>query len=271
MSQDDRALAPSEQKTVVFYEDEITVVVVDESGEREVYVPLRPMTNLLGVSWPSQSRRLQNDPVLSEVTTAVVVMTPGGPQEMTAIPLDYLQGWLFGINASRVKEAIRDRVVRYQRECYQVLHEAFQEGRLSGDSEFSDLLQHSSSEAVDAYRALQAMVKLARNQIMLEGRLDSQDVRLEDHEERLDQLEISLGDPKHHITPDQASRISQAVKAIAHELGKRTKRNEYGGVYGELYRRYSINSYKELPAAKYDDAMAWLNDWLQTLIDDAPF
>ncbi|MFW6042692.1 MAG: phage antirepressor N-terminal domain-containing protein [Chloroflexota bacterium] len=264
MSQDDRALAPSEQKTVVFYEDEITVVVVDESGEREIYVPLRPMTELLGVSWPSQTRRLQNDPVLAQVVTPVVVMTSGGPQEMTAIPLDYLQGWLFGINASRVKESIRERVVRYQRECYQVLHEAFQEGRLSGDSDFEELIRRSSSEAVEAYQIAQAMVKLARNQIMLEG-------RLEDHEERLEQLEISLGDPKHHITPDQASRISQAVKAVAHELGKRTKRNEYGGVYGELYRRYSINSYKELPADKYEDAMGWLNEWLQSLIDEAPF
>lgn len=264
-------MAPNEQKTVIFYEDEITVVIVDDEGRREVYVPLRPMAELLGVSWPSQSRRLQADPVLSEVAAGVVVITPGGPQEMTAIPLDYLQGWLFGINASRVKKTIRDRVVRYQRECYQVLYEAFQEGRLSGDSEFNEFLQRSSSEAVDAYRALQAMVKLARNQIMLEGRLDSQELRLEDHEERLEQLEISLGDPRHHITPDQASRISQAVKAIAHELGKRTRRNEYGGVYGELYRRYSINSYKELPANKYEDAMSWLNEWLQSLINDSPF
>ncbi|MCP5094319.1 MAG: hypothetical protein GY943_02070 [Chloroflexi bacterium] len=51
-------------------------------------------------------------------------------------------------------------------------------------------------------------------------------------------IEGQLGDTAHHITPEQAMQISQAVKAVAHELGKRSKRNEYGGVYGELYRRY---------------------------------
>lgn len=267
----EEALSPTEQKTVVFYEDKITVVIIDEQGNRDVYVPLRPMSDLLGINWASQTRRLQNDPVLSQVTTGVLVMTAGGQQEMTAIPLDYLQGWLFGINASRVKEDIRDRVVRYQRECYQVLHEAFQEGRLATDADFAELLSRASSEVVEAYQMAQAMVRLARNQIMLEGRLDSQDLRIDNHEQRLEQIETTLGDPGRHITPAQASQISQAVKAVAHELGKRSGRNEYGGVYGELYRRYGINSYKELPEEKYDDAMTWLNDWLQTLIQDSPF
>ena len=267
----EQPLAPAEQKTVIFYEDNITVVVVDEKGQRQIYVPLRPMSELLGVNWASQTRRLQNDPVLSAVTESVLVMTAGGQQEMTAIPLDYLQGWLFGINASRVREDIRDRVVRYQRECYQVLHEAFREGRLAGDPAFSELLRQASAEVVEAYQMAQAMVRLARNQIMLEARLDSQDYLIEDHEQRLEQIEGVLGAPDRHIAPEQASRISQAVKAVAHELGKRTGRNEYGGVYGELYRRYGINSYKELPAAKYDDAMDWLNEWLQSLIQDSPF
>lgn len=66
-------------------------------------------------------------------------------------------------------------------------------------------------------------------------------------------------------------QISQAVKAVAHELGKRTKRNEYGGVYGELYRRYNINSYKILPKSKFEDALNWLNEWLQSMISDSPF
>ena len=267
----EEALSPTEQRTVIFYEDKITVVVIDEKGEREIYVPLRPMSELLGVNWGSQTRRLQNDPVLNEVTTSVLVMTAGGQQEMTAIPLDYLQGWLFGINASRVKEEIRDRVVRYQRECYQVLHEAFQEGRLAGDPDFAALLRQASSEVVEAYQMAQAMVRIARNQIMLEARVESQEYRLDHHEERLEQIETTLGDPRRQITPDQASRLSQAVKAVAHELGRRSGRNEYGGVYGELYRRYGINSYKELPAAKYDDAMKWLNEWLQSLVGDAPF
>ena len=45
-------------------------------------------------------------------------------------------------------------------------------------------------------------------------------------------------------------QISQAVKTVAMKLSKASGRNEYGGVYGELYRKFGITSYKQLPVAK---------------------
>jgi len=43
-----------------------------------------------------------------------------------------------------------------------------------------------------------------------------------------------------YVTPDQASQISQAVKAVALAIGKKSGRNEFGAVYGELYRKFGI-------------------------------
>lgn len=106
---------------------------------------------------------------------------------------------------------------------------------------------------------------------MLEAQLETHTTQLGDHEKRLELVEEQLGDTKQHITPEQAMQISQAVKAVAFELGKRTKRNEYGGVYGELYQRYNINSYKFLPKSRFEDALNWLNEWLQSMISDSPF
>ena len=80
------------------------------------------------------------------------------------------------------------------------------------------------------------MMRMARQQLILEARVEDHSTRLDDYERRLEDVESTLGDPQRHITPDQASRISQAVKAIAMQLSKRSGRNEYGGVYGELYR-----------------------------------
>jgi ferritin-like metal-binding protein YciE len=112
---------------------------------------------------------------------------------------------------------------------------------------------------------------MARQQILLEAQIESHTTQLVDHENRLEQLEEQLGETGRHITTEQASRISQAVKLIAMELSKRSGRNEYGGVYGELYRKFSITSYKELPADKYDEAAAFLKEWYQSLTDDSPF
>ncbi len=140
-----------------------------------------------------------------------------------------------------------------------MLAEAFQEGRLTADPVLDDLLL-SDSDAVQAYKMLQALVKLARNQILLESQLQTHSVQIADHDERLENIESTLGDTGRLVTPDQASQISQAVKAVAIALGKKSGRNEFGGVYGELYRKFGITGYKQLPAAKFQRRRwTWLN------------
>lgn len=268
MPSDEKNLAVIEQKEVEFYGDQIVAVRL---GSGEVVVPVRPICDLIGVDWSGQRQRINRDPVLSGEAVSVNITVADEyrtiTREVVSLPLDYISGFLFGINANRVKEELRDRLIRYQRECYKVLAEAFSEGRLTSDPAYMEILA-SDTPAVQTYKMLQAMTQLARNQMLLEARLTD---RLDTHDQRLERLEIRLGDPDHFVTPDQAMQISQSVKAVSLELGKRSGRNEYGGVYSELYRRYGINSYKSLPREKFEDAMAWLNEWLQSLISAAPF
>lgn len=273
---DDAVILAVEQKTVYFMNDELIAIRAEDS---QIYVSVSHLSDAIGLDRQGQTQRIRRQPILLDGFRRAGIETSGGTQTAGMLRVDLIPLWLAGVNTGRItEEERRKKVERYQREAAKVLWEAFQEGRLSLESDFDEILQKSSSEAVEAYKMLQALVKLARNQIVLESRLDAHDSRLSVYDERLDEysqrleeVETTLGDPKHHITPEQASQISQAVKAVAHELGKKTKRNEYGGVYGELYRRYGINSYKELPANKFDDAMSWLNDWLQSLIDDVAF
>ena len=92
-------------------------------------------------------------------------------------------------------------------------------------------------------------------------------------ERELERVEAVLGDPGRVVTPDQASQISQAVKAVAIVLGKQTKRNEFGAIYGELYRKEGVTSYKQLPAHRFEKVLLWLSDWYKELTDgaDVPF
>lgn len=268
----EKALVPLEQKQVVFYDDTITAVVAQADSRRIVYVPLRPLCSFLGVAWAAQRQRILRDPVLAEQMRPVIVTITGTGQEVESLclPLDYLNGWLFGINATRVKPQIRDRLIRYQRECYAVLAEAFQEGRLTSDPILDELLQ-SNTDAVQAYKMLQALVKLARNQILIEAQLDAHATQLASHEQRLEEITTILSDAGRSVTPEQASQISQAVKAVALVLSKQSGSNQYGSVYGELYRRFGITSYKLLPASRFAEAMDFLTNWHQDLVSDAPF
>ena len=187
----------------------------------------------------------------------------GGRQKAGLLRVDLVPLWLAGVDTTRVKEDIQDKIKQYQREAAQVLWEAFQEGRLTSTPSFDELLE-KDTPAVNAYKTALAIVELARNQILIESRLD-------DYGERLERIEATLGDAGLNITPDQASQLSQAVKAVAMQLSKQTGRNEYGGVYGELYRKFGITGYKLLPSHKFDEAMRWLSGWYEDLTGESPF
>ena len=72
----EQALTVVEQKEVQFYGDMIIAVRSQGSG---VYVPVRPICDLLGVDWSAQRQRISRDPVLSaELVPCVVVTTTQG-------------------------------------------------------------------------------------------------------------------------------------------------------------------------------------------------
>lgn len=259
----EKALVPIVQKEVVFYEDRLTAVLVDVNGEKHIYVPLRPICDYLGLQYTGQRDRIRRDPVLSENIHRIRISrdaAEGSDQEMVCLALKFLPGWLFGLSVNRIKEELREKIIRYQRESYDVLWEAFQEGRLTTDSDFEDLLSNDSP-AAQAYKMATAIMKMARQQLMLEARIETHSSKLIEHEQRLEEIESVLGDTGRYVTPDQAMQISQAVKAIAMEIQKKTKKNEYGAIYGQLYRQFGITSYKQLPANKFESAMKWLTDW----------
>ncbi len=259
MTDSSQALVPIEERTVDFYGDEIKGgIVIHPPSQKGVYVPVRPLVDFLGIDWRGQRQRLNRDLVLREEVRMVVLDTAGGPQEMMCLPLDFLNGWLFGIDAARVKEELRERVLRYQRECYKVLANAFQTPAPDALSQVEEL----------GY----ALINLAREQRELNRRVGHTEQEIAQVTARVVSLEerIRPGEP---VTEEQAQQISQAVKAIAYKLSERSGRNEYGGVYSQLYGKFGITSYKLLPAARYDEAMAFLTEWWQQIAGsgDVPF
>ena len=121
--------------SIPFYEDNL-IVQLGEDGE--IYVALRPIVEALGLNWSGQYRRIKRDPVLSEETkmisvavTATEIRKKGmGAKSHVCLPKQFLSGFLFGINANRVREELRDHVIKWQREAHLFLDAAF-----TGDAE----------------------------------------------------------------------------------------------------------------------------------------
>lgn len=261
-------LQPFEQRSVQFYDDELIAARLDDG---RVFIPMRPLVEQMGLNWAGQQQRIRRDPVLADVAEIVCITQTkpqGGNPNVLCLPLKYVAGFLFGISADRVKPELREKIIRYQRECYDVLAQAFQEGRLSADSTFDELLK-LDSPAAQAYKMIMAMAQMARQQLLMEARLERYGETLQQYGQRLESLEANLGNTPRHISAEQAASLSQAVKALALELGKRSNRNEFGGVYGELYRRFGIPSYRELPTTKFAEAMGFLRQWYQSVTGSA--
>ena len=103
--------------TIDFHGDPL-VAITDERG---VFVPLRPLVTGMGLDWSAQYRRVQRDAILAG---SVAIMATESDRQAVCLPLDLVPGFLFRIDASRVAEAVRPKVLAYQRECFRVLADA---------------------------------------------------------------------------------------------------------------------------------------------------
>ena len=54
-------------------------------------------------------------------------------------------------------------------------------------------------------------------------------------------------------------------------MDKKSGRNEFGAIYGDLYSRFSINGYKQLPVSKFQQVMDWLTQQHENLEGPLPF
>ena len=100
------------------------ILTVDRDGE--VFVPIKPICEALGIDFATQYRKLQSDETLSStIVIMTIVATDDKERDMVCLPLKFIYGWLFTVNPGKVAPEARDAVMRYRRECYEVLHEHF--------------------------------------------------------------------------------------------------------------------------------------------------
>jgi len=267
-----------EERWVEFYDDTILAALAKIEGKLTIVVPVRPVCEVLGLSWPGQYERIQRDDVLRSVIREI--RTPGKDgkrYKMAALPLEYLHGWLFGVSASQVKEEHREKITLYRRECFQVLSAAF-----SSDLLLPDRTSEQTEEGMTLAQIRDlglAISQMADQQIKLSGRVDETYTLATDAHERLDKaadvikalqrrmgaVEERLG-PGEKITSSQQAELQDRVKGLAHLLTERDpSKNHFGGVWGALNKQMNVSSYKDITQGQYDAAVTFLEDWRQAV------
>jgi len=289
-------IEPVEQKLVVLSQAGDDELLAARTETSEIYLPVRPICTALGIHWAAQYRKIKADEVLLESTRTLRLQTRGGPQNLVCMDVEAIPMWLAGIEPSRVREDLRDRLIVYKRWVRKVVYEAFAretgiETAIGAAQAVTPANPDMTSLAHIAQMA-EAIATLARQQMAFESHVDTRFASLqgeiiEQRTEvmgRLDQAAAVVGSLLHRmtavegvVTPGQvlsdaqAAEISALVKAIATEMAERDKgsgaksHNPYQAVFGELYRRFRVSSYHNIPVRRFDEVMDWLKQYQETL------
>lgn len=102
----------------------VDIPAVVENGE--TYLPIKPICQAIGVNYTTQLEKLKSHPILSStIPLRGTVGADGKDREMVCLPVKFVYGWLFTINPGNVSEEAREKVIKYQMECYEVLYDHF--------------------------------------------------------------------------------------------------------------------------------------------------
>ncbi|OJJ23254.1 hypothetical protein BKI52_02550 [marine bacterium AO1-C] len=105
---------------IVKFHDADIPCITDENGN--ILVAIRPICEAIGLNVHRTMERIKEHPVLMLVhTLRGVPDRRNHTQQMFCLPLDYIPGWLFSIDANRVKASAQTTLLKFQKECFRVL------------------------------------------------------------------------------------------------------------------------------------------------------
>ncbi|SRR6266550_279194 len=226
-----KALVPSDTREIDFYGDLLTVGIVEETA----YVALRPITDFLGLAWAPQYQRLQRDEVLAEETRLVVMTGADGKQRnMFCLPIMFLPGWLFGISASRVKPELQEKVIRYRRECFQILWQAFQSRAATPD----------------------VIPQLVANQAETRVRVGNLEQDVKAMDQSVKEMRVILSEIRGLSSAHRAT-ATKMVNEISRISGVK-----HLHIWADLKDAFHVASYTEIPDEKWPEIQKWLQQRL---------
>jgi hypothetical protein len=259
------------QKIVPFYGDELVAV---QQPDGTIFVLFARLCDNLGLNRRPQVLRIQRHAVLSQGLITLTVQTDGGPQQVQCLKLSLLPLWLSGAQASRVKDELQDKLVRYQHEVADVLWRAFRSQILIEEPPPDRESQLAISQLEQIVEQSKAMQRMAEEQIGLIRRMNAAARVVKGLQANVADIQVRLGvledrlHPSAYITDAQAAEVQSAVAAVAMALTQRDpSKNHFQSIHAELHRRFKAKSYSLIRIEQYPAVLAFLEEWEQATED----
>lgn len=181
-------------ETFNFEEEEVHVVVDKRNGKK--YIPVKRLSEKLGISYKGQLVKVTDDPKFNYLKIGVVA-ADGKEREMICIPEDKSQTFLMSINSRKIglgkpeneREAMREKLLHYQGRMSDWLYNLETKGYAIN----TDKVQSVDNNSSDLMVQLKQMHQMMGLQIELQEKRDAEiqenREKIESAEERIASLE----------------------------------------------------------------------------------
>ena len=130
---------------VAFHGDTIYCI----SFQNQPYTAMKPIVENMGLAWQTQARKLTSCKERWGVTIMVIPST-SGEQNTLCMPVRKLPAYLASINPNKVRPELREKIIRYQNECDDVLWNYWTKERAGKSSALSPADRSDLKALVDA-------------------------------------------------------------------------------------------------------------------------
>jgi hypothetical protein len=265
------ALVPVEQAAISFYGRQLVAVRLADGriADGRIAAVVRWMCDGMQLDFNAQLQRIRRKTALKGELLSVQVQTEGGLQEMAALTLRGLPGWLYTIDETRVAKAeARESVILFQREATDVLAAHFARPRAElpppagmvpaepvtkpeRPAEGADPLTRAQYHRdMAAWLEWQADIEQWRGGI--ESRLESVEEVTRLVPEILERLGPQTISPGHQRTVQSLAKRLHEARHIA-----------YSTIYTELGEHFHVARYIDIPESRWQEVMAWFQAHLR--------
>jgi hypothetical protein len=245
-----------------------SVVLAARTSDGTIWLVLRDLCAAFGLALEGQRRRIRTNDLLH--LTQLRLREGNQLRTLDVLPLDDVPVWLIGVQAQRVDEGIRERLVYVRAYLVTAVQAAF--AQLTGLPETSrqveDLRELDRIEG-----ALRSLEELGARQSTLETSQDRARIAFRDLtalvreiQSRVQALEAQA---KQRLSATQRGTLYQLVQTWGGALAVRQPDRRSGEAIRACWRqfnqRFGISTYTDLPAARYDEALQFIKQQYRAL------
>lgn len=147
-------------QTVKFHNDDIEII--------DTFVSVKKLCQNIGITGLSdQYKKIKEDESFESKSLDIEIN--GVIQEVVVIPASKINGWLFSINPNKVKPEVKQKLIEYKKECFNVLDAHFNKKKDTNtvSKKQADEILKASNKLFDEFEKLKQENKNLKNQLAL--------------------------------------------------------------------------------------------------------